>query len=500
MDLTRKDFLQVLGILTAGAAGGCSPLASYLPDGNQATIDPPGLNSLDWLALNRLSFGPTLETRKHLIEIGLENYLEEQLFPEGIQDTKSDLLLRRIDVLEMDPDALRNQADKLFDGFDPDLVLDGFRQATLTRQVYSRRQLLEVMVEFWTDHFNISVQKGDCWFLKIVDDREVIREHALGNFRELLGASAHSPAMLVYLDNQENHKDAPNENYARELMELHTLGLSGGYTQGDVMELARCLTGWRVKEHFWKGKLKFEPDFHAPGPKTVLGQTIHSGGETELELVLDILANHPSTARTIATKLARRFLADDPPPGIVDKASLVFQETSGDIKAVLRVIILEGLPAIHRGNSPPKYKRPLNFLVSALRQIGAETNAGQGLQRYLRRMGQPLYDWPTPDGYPDTAPAWQGNLLPRWQFALDLAQNRIPGTKFDLERYLEGIQREDPGFFLDRIANHLLGTNLEPSLEVELLKTLERSSTESPRQTAEIALAGMLASPAFQWR
>ena len=217
------------------------------------------------------------------------------------------------------------------------------------------------MVEFWTDHFNISVQKGDCWFLKIVDDREVIREHALGNFRELLGASAHSPAMLVYLDNQENHKDAPNENYARELMELHTLGLSGGYTQSDVMELARCLTGWRVKEHFWKGKLKFEPDFHAPGPKTVLGHTIQPGGETELEQVLDILANHPSTARTIATKLARRFLADDPPPGIVDKASLVFQETSGDIKAVLRVIILEGLPAIHRGKIPSQIQTSLEF-------------------------------------------------------------------------------------------------------------------------------------------
>jgi len=492
----------VLGILTAGAgaAAGCSPLASYLPDGSKNLPDPPQLSSLDWVALNRLSFGPRPGDRQHLLEIGLENYLEEQLSPENIIDNKTNLLLSRLEVLNMDADALRNRADKLFDNFDPNLVLDDFRQATTLRQVYSHRQLQEVLVEFWTDHFNISVQKGDCWFLKIVDDREVIRKHALGNFRELLGASAHSPAMLVYLDNQENHRDAPNENYARELLELHSLGVDGGYSQTDVMELARCLTGWRVKDHFWKGKLRFDPDAHTPGTKTVLGQIIQHSGKGEVDQVLDILASHPSTANTISSKLARRFLADDPPPEIVEKASQVFLETSGDIRAVLKVILLDGLPHAHQYAQLGKYKRPLNYMLSALRQTGSDTDGGPALQRYLRRMGQPLYDWPTPDGYPDTSAAWQGNLLSRWKFALDLAQNRISGTSFNLDYFLKDIPGNDPGFFLERITNNLLGRNLSPVQEIELLKVLEGKIDQNPYQAAEIVVAGILASPAFQWR
>ncbi|HDN04802.1 MAG TPA: DUF1800 domain-containing protein [Chloroflexi bacterium] len=502
MDFPRRDFLKVLGILGAGAgaAAGCSPLASYLPTQSAGFQDPLQISSPEWRALNRLSFGPRPEERQRLTKIGLGNYLEEQLSPEKISDHKTNLLLSRIEILEMDADALRNRGDKIFDNYDSTLVLDDFRQATTLRQVYSKKQLEEVLVEFWTDHFNISVQKGDCWFLKIVDDREVIRKHALGNFRELLGASAHSPAMLVYLDNQENHKDAPNENYARELLELHSLGVQGGYSQEDVMELARCLTGWRIKEHFWRGELKFDQDTHTPGVKTVLGETIQPAGKGELDQVLDILVKHPSTAETICTKLARRFLADDPPREIVNKASQVFLESRGDIKAVLRVILLDGFPYIVTENSPLKYKRPVNYLVSALRSSGAETDGGRALQRYLKSMGQPLYDWPTPDGYPDTAASWQGNLLPRWRFALDLVQNQIKGTRFDLESYLVDVQAGDASFFVDHVANNFLGGSLPPGMEIELLSTLEETISDNPRQAAEVVIAGVLASPAFQWR
>ncbi len=502
MEITRRAFLKVLGILSAGAgaAAGCSPLASYLPSQSAGFPDPLQVSSLEWRALNRLSFGPRPEERQRLVEIGLENYLEEQLSPENITDHKTNLLLSQIEVLEMEADALRNRGDKIFDNFDPALVLDDFRQATTLRQVYSTKQLEEVLVEFWTDHFNISVQKSDCWFLKIVDDREVIRAHALGNFRELLGASAHSPAMLVYLDNQENHKDAPNENYARELLELHTLGVQSGYSQQDVMELAKCLTGWRIKDHFWRGELKFDQDTHTPGVKTVLGEKIHSSGKGEIDQVLDILVEHPSTAETICTKLARRFLADDPPPEIINKASQAFLKSGGNIKAVLRVIVLDGFSQIQTDNTPLKYKRPVNFLVSALRSSGADTDGGRALQRYLKEMGQPLYDWPTPDGYPDTAAAWQGNLLPRWRFALDLVQNRIKGTKFDLESYLVDIQEGDARFFIDRVANNLLGGSLPAGMEIELLSALEDTLSDNPRQAAEVVIAGVLSSPTFQWR
>jgi uncharacterized protein (DUF1800 family) len=306
--------------------------------------------------------------------------------------------------------------------------------------------------------------------------------------------------MLVYLDNQENHKDAPNENYARELLELHTLGVDGGYSQEDVMELARCLTGWRVKDHFWRGDLKFDGAAHAPGYKKVLGETIKPSGKVEIDQVLDILVKHPSTARTITTKLARRFLADDPPQEVIDKASQVFLATSGEIKPVLRTILLDGIPLIHNQAGAKKYKRPLNYLLSAFRQTGTDCNGGPAIHRYLQRMGQPLYDWPTPDGYPDTTPAWQGNLLPRWQFALDLVQNKIEGIHFDLEKYLKGITNDDPGSFIDRIANHLLGASLPPKTEMELIRSLTSSIEQNPYQAAEVVIAGILASPIFQWR
>src|SRR6185295_10677947 len=167
--------------------------------------------------------------------------------------------------------------------------------------------------------FNIFIEKNNCFYLKTVDDRQVTRKNALGSFRDLIWASAHSPAMMVYLDNQANHKGAPNENYARELMELHTLGVDGGYTQQDVMELARCLTGWNVKEHFWLGDFVFTADLHDTGIKNVLGMTIPSAGIKEAEQVIGTLVTHPSTARFISTKLVRRFIADDPPQQIIEQ-------------------------------------------------------------------------------------------------------------------------------------------------------------------------------------
>ena len=219
------------------------------------------------------------------------------------------------------------------------------RQATLMRQLYSKRQLYEIMVEFWSDHFNIFIEKGNGFYLKTVDDREVIRKHALGSFRDLVWASAHSPAMMIYLDNQANEKSHPNENYARELMELHTLGVDGGYTQKDVMELARCLTGWNVKEHFWLGDFVFKEDLHDTGEKNVLGLSIQPSGIKEAEQVIEMLVTHPSTAKFISTKLARRFIADDPPQELIEKAAQTFLDTKGDIKSVLRVILLDGLRA-----------------------------------------------------------------------------------------------------------------------------------------------------------
>jgi len=502
MSIPRREFLKVVSILTAGvgswAVSGCSPLADILSsveNGNLLDCSPS-----EWLVLNRLTFGPTPADREAIREQGAAGWIEDQLSPADLQDYKTSLLLSRIDTLDYSADQLRAVGDGLFENIHPNRVLDDFRQAALLRMVYSKRQLYEVMVDFWSDHFNISVQKGDCWYLKPVDDRDVIRSHALGNFRDLLGASAHSPAMMIYLDNHANHRDAPNENYARELLELHTLGVSGGYTQEDVMELARCLTGWTVKEHFWQGQIHFNPDAHDPSPKSVIGKRIEPTGKTEIDQVLDLLSIHPATANHLAFKLARRFLGDKPDPEIVDRAAQSFLQSGGEIKAALRVILLDGLTAENPNPPRQKYKRPLQFLISALRQTGAETNGTKDLHRHLARMGQPLFDWPTPDGYPDTNPAWQGNLLPRWSFALDLVQNNIPGTVFHLEDFLAGFSSSSPDKFLQHASRRLLGRPLNQELEENITHALQPTLAEDSRQAAEVALAALLASPAFQWR
>jgi uncharacterized protein (DUF1800 family) len=504
MSLSRRDFLKIAGLLAANTAlASCSPIYEQLagtlkPPGSPVSL-PPGV----YPALSRLTFGPSMDERDLAAEIGLKAWIEEQLASEKIDNSPAAWRIRRLDVLELSAGQLRDRADKLFDDYDASLVVDDFRQATLLRQIFSRRQLYEVMVEFWSDHFNISMEKGDCWFLKIVDDREVIRQHALGKFRDLLQASAHSPAMLVYLDNQSNVKDAPNENYAREVMELHTLGVDGGYDQQDVMELARCLTGWTVKESFHLGEFTFDETVHDPGAKQVLGYIIQSNGQSEAEAMLDRLARDPATAHHIATKLVRRFIADDPPKGLVERATRTFNQTDGDIKSVLRSILLDsespsGSPL--SGWMQPKFKRPVNFIVSSLRMLGAETDGGRALHDHLSLMGQRLFAWPTPDGYPDTASAWMGNLLPRWKFAIDLAANQINGTQIDLAVLLESTGASEIETILDSLHPILLGAPMPIDVRDTVAQSLRDAGAGDDLESASIILAGILASPAYQWR
>lgn len=357
-------------------------------------------------------------------------------------------------------------------------------------------------MEFWSDHFNITVAKGNCWYLKVVDDREVIRRHALGNFRDLLWASAHSPAMMIYLDNQANHKDHPNENYARELMELHTLGVDSGYSQDDVMELARCLTGWTVKEHFWLGEFTFNPDMHDIDSKTVLGRQIAPNGQAEAEQVLDMLAAHPATARFIATKLVRRFITDDPErdaPGLVNKAADTFIATDGDIKAVMGTILYDGFAA-NKQTLLPKFKRPVHFINSTLRLLNADTNASRAVYELLGFMGQPTFEWPTPDGPPDTSSAWVSNLLPRWRFALGLMLGEIGGTSVNLAELLQNAGANNPAEMIDALSLRLIGAPFPVEERDQLAQTLAGGGASSDGELAAIVAAGLVASPAFQWR
>ncbi|HEX7721485.1 MAG TPA: DUF1800 domain-containing protein [Pyrinomonadaceae bacterium] len=340
----------------------------------------------------------------------------------------------------------------------PQMVVTELQRAKLLRAVYSDQQLYELMVDFWENHFSIFANKDDDRYLLTGYDRETIRPFALARFRDLLGATAHSPAMLFYLDNWRSSVPRPypargekpagvdggfNENYARELMELHTLGVDGGYTQKDVQEIARCFSGWTIQKPNEQGLFLYRPGLHDDGEKIVLGHKIlPGGGIADGERVLDILATHPSTARFIATKLARRFISDDPPQSVVDRAAAVFLKTDGSIRETLRAIITS--PEFFSTTAyRAKVRSPLEYVAAAMRAMNAETDGDRPVLDLIGRMGQPLFGRITPDGYSDRAEQWlsSGAMVARLNFANALATNRIKGTTIDLTKLLNGIDQ-----------------------------------------------------------
>jgi len=448
----------------------------------------------------------------------------------------------------------------------PQRITAELQASRILRAVYSERQLQEVLVDFWTNHFNVFAGKGaDRWLLTSYD-RDTIRPHTLGKFHDLLLATAQSPAMLFYLDNyqsvspnaqlgrrqpgqralvdsalggalrvrerdlrmgrnpgmeQEGRPRFPqlpantprpkrgiNENYARELMELHTLGVDGGYTQKDVQEVARCFTGWTIfaprgggaamgalmgaaaREN--AGKFFFNARMHDDGEKTVLGRKIPAGvGFKDGLAVLDILARHPATAKFIATKLSRYFVTDNPSTALVDRVAAAFTKSDGDIGETLKAIFVS--PEF---NSPEAYrakiKRPFELAISALRTLGAETNGGPQLHQWVARMGEPLYLYQTPNGYSDTAESWvnTGGLLERLNFGLALASNRIPGTRIDLKRFA-GDVANDKVKIMDRFLNVIVGGEISPRTRDTLLKQLDQeidvTSRPAEPETAKVA-------------
>jgi uncharacterized protein (DUF1800 family) len=464
MKLSRR---QVLGMGAVGVAlGGCAPVARQLAADLPADISLPKgpiEPTLRWV--NRISFGPTPGELSRVARLGHSKYLEEQLAAGQEEPIALVIQLHRLDALRMDAAEMEE--------LPIEMVLGQLQQAAILRAVYSPNQLRERMVEFWSDHFNIYARKGSSAFRKGTDEANVIRSNALGNFHDLLKASAHSPAMLAYLDNQVNVRGVANENYARELMELHTLGVHGGYSQKDVQEVARCFTGWGIENRFLrpKGKFVFDPDRHDFGAKTVLGHGIAAGGDqSDGDLVLGILANHPNTAKFISMKLCRFFLGQSEGP-VEDRVAEEFIRTKGDIKSVVRCMFREE----HLRFSPPVQKRPFDYIVSSLRAVGAQTDGGKAVQDHLEKMGMPLYQWPMPDGYPVKPEAWTGTLLARWNFASALAKNTIQGTVVDLKK-------------LNDRSKGLIASIVSPGSELPVQKT------------AEDSLVASLSCPDFQWR
>jgi uncharacterized protein (DUF1800 family) len=374
-------------------------------------------------ALNRLAFGPRPGEVARVKAEGLSHWIERQLNPDRIDDRALAARLpdRPDPVATADsPKEMRRLARRAID----DLAAD-----KLTRATYSERQLEEVLADFWFNHFNVFAAKGRTAVYLPSYERDAIRPHVLGRFRDLLGATAHHPAMLLYLDNAMSGRNGGlNENYARELMELHTLGVEGGYSQTDVTEVARAFTGWTIGRGA-TGGFRFARAIHDPGTKTVLGRTIREDGEKEGEQVLDILAAHAATARHIATKLAQRFVSDDPPPALVDRAAARFRETGGNLRDVVRTIVTspEFFASAARG---AKVKTPLEFLVSAARASGADGKGTRPMLRALRELGMPLYLCQPPTGYDDTAATWitPGALVARMNIAQSLGDAATIGS------------------------------------------------------------------------
>jgi uncharacterized protein (DUF1800 family) len=387
------------------------------------------------------------------------------------------------------------------------VVFYDLAEAKLYRAIYSNRQLSEELADFWFNHFNVFIDKGADRFLIPTYEREAIRPNVLGRFRELLEATASSPAMLFYLDNWQSvapqmvrrpagnrPQRGLNENYARELMELHTLGVDGGYTQKDVTEVARCFTGWTIRNPQQGGDFFYNDRVHDKGEKIVLGVTIPAGGGKEDgEKVLDILADHPSTAKFISTELAHRFVADEPPPQLIERMAKTFTDTHGDIREVMRTM-LESKEFFSAGAYHAKVKTPLEMIASAIRATDARVDYAFPLAQQIGTLGEPLYRKIEPTGYSSANAEWvsSASLLGRMNFALNLAQNKIQGVKVDQSRFLGDPQKA---------ARKLMDVDATPETRAAILKALVDQKGKNPSAATPALVAGLvIGSPDFQRR
>jgi uncharacterized protein (DUF1800 family) len=444
-----------------------------------AEWDATGVSRL----VRRVTMGVTPGDMAKANQLGWQGYLNQQLNYTRINDDAVENF-----IVGKWP-LMSQTSDTLFSA-DAGTVRTQLQESTIYRAAFSARQLYQRMVEFWTDHFNQDIDKVG--YLLVADQRDVIRKNALGKFPDLLKASAHSASMMAYLDQNTSNNRAPNQNYAREIMELHTLGVDGGYTQDDVAELSRVLTGWTITG---RGVFTFNPNIHDTGTKTVLGTTIQgqtgAAGINEGEQVLDMLVNHPSTAKFIATKMLKWLLDPNPSDAQIATVASVYKATGGDIRAMIRVILNDSwLPA-----APMKFKRPFHFVTSSLRSTNPSTVAAvSGMNGQLGALGQQMFTWDTPDGFPDKIEYWSGNIVPRWGFAnVMAAQNSATAIVVSTAPYLAG----STAAALDLINQNFFAGEI-PIVTQQGLLTYAGTTTLTDAKVRElIALA--ISANAFQW-
>jgi uncharacterized protein (DUF1800 family) len=515
-------------------------------------------------ALNRLGFGPRPGQVEQMEKTGLENWIQAQLHPETIADPVVDARLTEYHSLALNSKELLDQyppqdiaAKRLgmkVDEYqrhlqelakqpggtntlpfkDQNDIVNDLMAAKMVRAVYSERQLAEQLADFWLNHFNIFIYKDvDRWYM-IPYERDAIRPYALGKFRDLLEATAKSPAMLFYLDNSSSAdprafdrlklhpvharpgeklpplgpKRGLNENYGRELMELHTLGVDGGYKQKDVVEVARAFTGWTIESPRENPMFYFDERIHDPDPKRVLGKTIKGGGIKDAEQVLDLLVKNQHTARHISLQLAERFVSDEPPPALVARMAKTFEKSKGDIRTVMTTMIYS--PEFwSRAAFRAKVKTPFELVASATRALGADVDQPLQLAQWVARIGEPLYQCLTPNGYSDKAPTWvnSGALLNRVNFAVALTSNKVRGAQVDINSLVGADVGPDPKLALQRVEAEFLAGQLSETTHATLGKEMTDpqilgAKLDDPVKQVNVSLITglVLGSPEFQKR
>ncbi|HYP28414.1 MAG TPA: DUF1800 domain-containing protein [Blastocatellia bacterium] len=561
-----------LALAASLAPGGTTPVAGA--DRSKASSSRLTEDQKILHALNRLGFGPRPGDVERVKRMGLDKYIEQQLNPGRIDDSALEARLGPFKSLDMsiaeiydkypqpqeiarklgmirpgevnqpkptdpvngamagekdgDRDFQKERRRKVLAYYaenglkPPNALLQELQAQKLIRAVYGERQLQEVMTDFWFNHFNIFWGKGADRWLTTSFEMEAIRPHTMGKFKDLLMATAKSPAMLFYLDNFQsmspdarppgrrgrnqagpfrrrpaqqpagqmegeeqrrqqaanqlrNRMRGINENYAREIMELHTLGVDGGYTQKDVQEVARAFTGWTIQQPRQTGRFIFRDWMHDDGEKVVLGQRIPArGGIKDGEKVIEILSSHPNTAKFISTKLVRRFVSDNPPKSLVEKVAGTYTKTDGDISEMLKTIFASKeffAPEAYRA----KIKSPFELAASAIRALDGDMSGTLHLSQFISKMGQPLYLYQTPTGYPDRAEQWvnTGSLLERLNFGLALSANRVRGASVDIKRAAPASGGRGEGEVMEQAIAVLLNGEISQQTRAILYKQLK---------------------------
>ena len=536
--------------VAAPGAQGAPAVPAAAPARPVATATAPSVSGERQIihALSRLTYGARPGDVERVRAMGASAWIDRQLRPRTIDDSATDRALAELTTLRMpisealrefprpDPklrakiangEMSRQEMQALYPmDKRPARIATELQAAKVVRAVTSERQLEELMVDFWFNHFNVFAGKGDVRWYVSAYEREAIRPYAMGKVPDLVRATAYHPAMLFYLDNwlsarpdfvvpagpNRGRKGGLNENYARELMELHTLGVDGGYTQKDVTEVARAFTGWTIDRPQTDGHFIFRRGMHDGGEKIVLGQRIPAGGgRDDGERVIEILTRHPATARFIATKLVRRFVSDTPPPALVARVAGTYTSTGGDISAMLRTIV-ESPEFFSEDAYRAKIKKPFEFVASAVRALGGTTDAtgGMALARASAEIGEPLYQAQPPTGYADRGAVWvnAGALLARMNFALGLASGRYPHVSVALPALVAGADPSSPSAVLDRLLASIVAD--QPGPETRAVLTAQLSEPQitrlspddrGPANTDVAKLAALvIGSPEFQRR